>query len=78
MRTQLLGPRLGIALLALGAFLNVFGLTQLSPEVGGVYVNRSVDAADDVAVAGTVAGKAWLVCGTTLMAAGGVVLLRGR
>ncbi len=75
MPSQTTIARLGIALVALGALLNVFGMTQLSATVEGTYGNRSVDAArGDVAVATSVSGTAWLIAGTTLMAVGGVAL----
>lgn len=67
--------RLSIALLVVGALLNLFGLTQLSTTVEGTYTNRSVDAAPgDVEVAASVDGTRWLIAGTALMAVGGVGL----
>lgn len=75
MWNQLTTARLGIALLVVGACVNLFGLTQLSPTVEGTYTNRSVDAAPgDVAVAASVDGTGWLIAGTALMAVGGVAL----
>lgn len=69
--------RLGTALVAVGALLNVFGITQLSATVEGTYANRSVDAAPGaVAVATSVDGTGWLIAGTALMAVGGVAVAR--
>ncbi len=72
---QMTVGRLGTGLVAVGALLNVFGITQLSATVEGTYANRSVDAAPgDMAVAASVDGTGWLIAGTTLMAGGGVAL----